>query len=400
MAYFRDQTLTFPVKLTTYRDAIGNLVNYATGAPQDAEQEWVRQSIDEAYTRLFQEHPWRYYTRPGRITLSAPYSTGSISTSGSTLTLAGGTLPTWAGEGTLQISGHGKLYRLRSRTSNSTALFHPDFTPASNVAAGTTYTLFQTRYALPGHLLKFCGLADESYGLDGNYMPAGELLKLERLDAMSWSGCFRWTIMPSAAEMGTYSLVTYGYPDRAQTIDYVGQFAPRPLKYDGFARYSSGVSGYTISTVTAGDTTCTATGFTPEAGCIGSVLRFALNGATRVPTGTAGINPYNFQKIITNVASSTITFDSAADATTTSTHFAISDPIDMPPWMISAFYRCCEYLYCMRMNRDRLPMAKALYIEELRKALASESMEPPAVLLPDRGLARTPYRAYNWGGNA
>lgn len=95
-------------------------------------------------------HEWSFIKPTTTLTLSAAYSTGTVTIVLGVATLAGGTFPSWAASGVLKVAG--QVYTVNTRDSD-TQLTLDDLTVAA--AAGTTYELSQEDYDAPdafGHL--------------------------------------------------------------------------------------------------------------------------------------------------------------------------------------------------------------------------------------------------------
>jgi hypothetical protein len=101
---------------------------------------------------------WSFLSPVDVITTSAPYDTGTITIVAGVVTLAGGTFPSWAADGEIQVDVTDVPSSLRVATRDSgTQLTLEDTTIA--VAAGTEYSLPRTVYALPDD---WAGMIDKS----------------------------------------------------------------------------------------------------------------------------------------------------------------------------------------------------------------------------------------------
>lgn len=111
----------------------------------------AQQGVDDALDMVSQEREWSWYKTHGVVTLQAQVNTGSIAlTNGSTtVTLTGGTWPTWAASGELYIGG--QVYEISTRDS-ATQLTLTAAYPGTT-ASGVAYVLSQTEYDLPDDCL-------------------------------------------------------------------------------------------------------------------------------------------------------------------------------------------------------------------------------------------------------
>lgn len=89
-------------------------------------------------------HRWSFLCPQTSFTTSAPFTTGTIAISAGAVTLSGGTFPTWATSGWLEVNSH--YYEVTTRTDGT----HLVLTDTSvTVSSGTAYSLKQYQYDLP-----------------------------------------------------------------------------------------------------------------------------------------------------------------------------------------------------------------------------------------------------------
>lgn len=103
-------------------------------------------------------HQWRFLERQFVVSGVASYSTGTVAASDGTVTLTGGTWPTWAADGILRVNG--QTYWVDARSSD-TVLTVKD--AALDVDASTSYEIHRWRYPLPtdfGELIDGCVYSD------------------------------------------------------------------------------------------------------------------------------------------------------------------------------------------------------------------------------------------------
>jgi hypothetical protein len=110
----------------------------------------ARQGCDDALTMIAQERPWAWYETLATITVLPPYQEGTIAVTQDsvTVTLTGGTWPTWAAAADLYVNG--RLYPVLTRDSGTQLTLRTAFGEASAVAA--SYTLAQTEYPMPSDM--------------------------------------------------------------------------------------------------------------------------------------------------------------------------------------------------------------------------------------------------------
>lgn len=200
----------------TYANLVQYLIVSSFGGPQDAEQKDIKQAIIRAYDELTTMRDWSYYHTHGRVILQAPYSTGTVSSSGTTVTLTGGTWPSWAASGAYLKVGE-EICRVSSRTSGSVIVLDSTLTLKADVT-GEPYTLYRSVYALPSDFRNMDEPSDEYNWWSGLYVTPDEAMKIERVSNSSGEP-YRWTIIKDPAS-GGWAIKLIGYPTKQETIDF------------------------------------------------------------------------------------------------------------------------------------------------------------------------------------
>ena len=319
---------------TTIQDVVENLNDSLGNTVAQGAQRKIYRAIESAYREFADATTWAYLQMHGRITTVAPYSTGTIAYTHSTrtVTLSGGTFPTWAAYAILNIGD--VLYRVDSYTDSTHLVLDSNLNPGANVASGTSYTLFRDAYSLPADFRALGELQRPNFLPDLCYVPAARWQK-ERQVFLQTGTPTAYTVMGDPWNPGRLALFFAPAPDIADTYDFVYHRRPRSLSIrdesDGTVAVSNG--GSTI--------TGTGTGFTSA--MIGSIFRMSGN-STSLPGGFSSDNPNVLEGRITAVASTTsMTIAATASASYSSVKFRISDPIDISDGaMLNAFLRCCE----------------------------------------------------------
>ena len=97
-------------------------------------------------------YQWRWLERYHSISVTALYETGTVEVSGGTVTLTGGTFPTWATDGYMSVDGN--IIFIDTRTDDThLETSHTEL----EVASGTTYQLLRFRYSLPSDFDEWTG---------------------------------------------------------------------------------------------------------------------------------------------------------------------------------------------------------------------------------------------------
>lgn len=337
--YTRPNVNSYP-QLLTMRDLIDRLIDFGGGSLTAVNLQKYRSAIDEAYRQLVNHHEWKYYVGPYNFTFSAPYSTGTIEydhTGGSserlvTLSGSGAAFPSWAAYGHIRIDD--AFYQVNERLGNTTLTLRRETNPGADAAAGTSYTLYRSVYTLPADFKKlYAPENDANNWWVQNYVSPEVWYANER--HINQSGTpYEWTLLPDPHFYNAMAVVVRPYPNAATGYGMVYTRYPRPLVISGY----NDATDFPGTVAVAGTTTVTGTSTAFSSKMIGSVLRTGDTAApTQGPSGLTGLSPYVDQKIIVAVASATsLTVDSAFDSTYSGRKYCISDPVDVPTYLLDA----------------------------------------------------------------
>lgn len=383
MAY-RDQFLR------TFRDAVYHCFRWTGSLPQESEISRARSAVLAAYRSLFFDHAWRYYMDDKRILLDADFTDGTLAydhAGGASERLVTWTasdesaLPDWTRYGKIRFSGDDVIYKVQERLSDTTCTLSSTHNPGSDVAAATSFTLFRTEYPLTD-VHKIHAIEDED-GLSALYVSPDEWLHYERTQWTS-GPTFKWTITGAADLYGAMSLRVTGYPTERRSLDFLCVRRPRRLVVDGIA------DAWTDGTCTsATGTTVEISGNTFNSEVVGAVVRFSRNSST--PTDVEEGNPFIDQRVITAASGGTLTVDDTidTDGVTVSTGYCVSDPVDVPEYLMDLFERWCEAEYARRAAPERYREAKAALLDARKQARIRDTF----VDLPS---LRRPWRHPSW----
>lgn len=323
------------IQMTTYNDAVEHLIAYAGGDAQAKTVSDCQRAVVTAYREFNASYRWSYLWQRGRLSLVAPYSTGTITYTHSTraLTLASGTWPTWAEFGTVLISS--VAYEVASRDSGTVLTLSVNSNPGANVAAGTSYSIYRDTYPMPCDFQSTHDMIESSTSHVARFVSPQEWLSCQR--PTSSTGKPNWfTVTTDPNYMGTMAARFSPRPDQAYSFDFIYSRRPRQLVIHD---YHDG----TVTT-TSGSATVTGTSTAFADKHIGSVIRFGAAGETSSPTSLQGTLPYTYERVITARASATsITVDETIPETLTAVKYRVSDPLDMEEGaMLTAFLRTAE----------------------------------------------------------
>jgi len=353
------------VAYLTYFDLVESLITSSYGGPQDAEQRDIRTAIHRAYNELTTIRDWSYYHVHGRVITSAPYSTGTVTSSGTTVTLTGGTWPAWAGTGAYLKIGD-EICRVASRTSNTVVVLDSTLSLKANVT-GAPYTLYRTVYPLPSDFRNMDEPSDEYNWWSGMYLTPDEAMKVERVNNSSGEP-YHWTVIKDPDSTG-WAIKLIGYPSAVETIDFTYRRTARPIRLSGHesaARFSA------LSR--SAERTVYASGGAFAASMAGSVLRIS-SAADEMPGPIESLNPYTQEMAITAFVSSSSVSVSPDPASFAGVGGFVTDPIDIPAHMYGAMDSACDY-FLARIRGQKTDEAFAMYQRDLRLAMEMDQLAP------------------------
>tara|TARA_R100000458_G_C8275303_1_gene250335 strand:- start:1567 stop:2760 length:1194 start_codon:yes stop_codon:yes gene_type:complete len=369
MAFYRVLNTPTPVpELLTYQDSLEHLEGFTNSGTADSERRDFRSAVLGAYSDIAGRYDWLYFHTELDIRLDAAYNTGTIQYTDSTrqVTLTGGTWPANAVEGRVKINDI--RYPIEERVSDSVITLPTSVNPGKDIAAETSYTWLRTSYTLPADFKNMDPPHTEtSYhaitpvSLDG-------ILGFERHVRASSNPPQWYAIGPDPLRYGQMCMFVQYEPDTAEGLRMWYRRHPRKIKYTGGETSSS---AGTVQVYDSGEVAGTGTSFRSD--MVGSVIRFG--DSTNKPTGVRGLNPYSEQRIIKSVNSATsLTLDSSTSAVAAGTKYVVSDPIDLRPTMLEAFFRGCEWKLSLSRRTQDAPPAEAFnwYTEAIRMAGESE----------------------------
>jgi hypothetical protein len=347
----------------TYYDAVESLIVSSFGGPQDAEQRDIRTAIHRAYDELTTIRDWAYYHVHGRIVLQAPYDTGTVTSSGATVTLTGGTWPTWAASGAYLKVGE-EICRVASRTSGSVVVLDSDLALKADVT-GASYTLYRSVYPLPDDFRNLDEPSDEYNWWSGLYVTPDQAMKIERVSNSSGEP-YHWTLIKDPDSSG-WAIKVVGYPTGTQTLDFTYRRTARPIRYSGHE------AALRQGTLARSTTAVTGSGTAFSSAMVGSVLR--IGDTTNIPGPIESLNPWVSEAKITAVASATSLTTDASGTVASTTKYLITDPLDLAPHMHGAMDSACDY-WLARIRGSGEDKAFQLYQRDLRLAMEQDQLAP------------------------
>lgn len=111
----------------------------------------INEAINSGLLMIAKDLGGSYWKTIGELNLNGAYSTGTIAITngGTTVTLTGGTWPSWAASGELHYNG--QWFAVSSRTSDSAIELETSW--SLDTISGETYELIQDEYTLPADML-------------------------------------------------------------------------------------------------------------------------------------------------------------------------------------------------------------------------------------------------------
>ena len=372
--------------LYTFQDALEHLEATTFGGAADSERRDFRSAVLGAYTDLASRYDWLYYHTEHDIRLEATYSTGTIAydhTGGANerqLTLTGGTWPTNVIDGRVKINDI--RYPIATRVSGTVVTLPESANPGVDIAAETTYTWLRSRYTLPTDFKDMDPPHTESSYFNQRPVSLDSIMAFER-HVRAQSNPPRWyAVGPDPNRYGQMAMYVQYEPGSAEGLRFFYRRYPRRLKYSDSSTGTVSNSGTTV--------TLAGTGATFSSDMVGSVIRFGTSAIK--PSGVRGLNPWQEQRIITAYTdANTVTVDAAPSSTFTNVKYVVSDPLDLRPTMLEAFFRGCEWkLSLARRNQESPPTElHQWYMEAIRiagelEAVIEQPWVPPAMY--NRGI--------------
>lgn len=347
--------------LWTYRDLIDRILDFSNAGTGAAQQRDYKIAVDEAYREVVYTHDWKYYLGTWTLYLQAPYSTGTITytQSSRTLTLAGGTWPSWA------LYGHVKIgttfYEVESVSSSTVLILAVNNNPGADVAALTTYTIYQSVYTLPAGFTRLMRPTTPTGSWANAYVSPDNWLRLEMRTASAGSPV-AWTIMSDPKSFGSFAIFVWPYPSTAQTYTFIYKRRPKDLVISGYDTAESDWANSSTITAVANATGFTGSGTTFPTNMPGAMLRFGT--AANQPDGLFGLKRYAEQCIINSYTNATSgVLINAPSYSYSAVKWNISDPIDMSPSMLEYLLATAKYRYSINRpsaNRTLGPLKQAM----------------------------------------
>lgn len=328
--------------LVTYEDATKRLQMFLGGATSTQVREDVKLAVSLAYEGLSKAHQWRYYRRPWGFTTDAYISTTATyahSTLKATLATAA---PTWAIYGELTMNSIvADVDSVATSTNPATLVMGADLNFGASIADSTTADLYRTHWTLPENFRSIhAPLTGDGTSQQLRYISPADYRSLAHSGSPIGDPAY-YTIMQDPDFIGRLAMFLFPAPITAVSYRTIIGTAPRPLWFTG-----------TESAARAGTLTCSSGSRQVQGNSTnidiarmeGSVVRFG--DTLKTPTDQHGDSPYINQRVISSInaadGADAFRVDTAVSQTFTAVKYTISDPLDMDPIMLNAFYARCR----------------------------------------------------------
>jgi len=108
---------TTSVNYSNLQRRVGHyLFGIRSGFSEDQEND-INDCLHDGLRRVYAAHDWSFLHPVADVTTTAPYATGTITIAAGVVTLTGGTFPSWAASGVLQVNN--RFYSVASRGSDT-----------------------------------------------------------------------------------------------------------------------------------------------------------------------------------------------------------------------------------------------------------------------------------------
>lgn len=345
--------------MRTLLDLHDRMRAYIGNQDSDQSSSAVLRAASEAVLAISMNHDWNYFATYGRITTSAPYSTGTIAydATGGTyermVTLSGGVWPSWvANYGTLLVST--VPYDIDRRISDTVATLKATSAPADDIAAATAYQVYRARYDLPTDFVSIKKPIITAQNTIIHKIPLEEFIRRRNLNDGP-STPFMFTLADSG--YGRNQILFWNPPDGVYQMEF--EYKRKPTQPLVIQEETGSLS------LTQGSTTVTGLSTAFTAAMAGAVLRVSADSIP--PTGYDGIKPPIAEYLIDSFTSTTaLELSEAAAASVSGRGYTISSRLDVREGPMF------NYLCHMGMKRLRIAMRINMTPEELPAYLEAE----------------------------
>jgi hypothetical protein len=353
----------------TLADLMSHIFTSFDLAPTPLDERKALKAAMEGIRHVTTKHAWRYNNRRDRVTLSAPCTTGTVSITGSTVTLAGGTWPEWASLGVLIFAGDtlsdDRGWRVRERVSDTVLLLDA---PVETDVAGKTYTLAQAMVMIPYQTRQIYEIYNATLDQPISIISHIDLHKHELWNDATPAE-LRSVAITTNHTTGEKFLAFSPPPNRETTITIDGLFDALPA--ERCLRYASATASVAISGSVA-----TFTGVKIPEG-MGDMILYVGSTTTapapRFGWGTSSTElPSYTLRVRQRINDTSVELYGASGITTSGKGFILADVIDYPKHVLIAIERFTDAVFARMTQRKNFMQLDAIAEEELRYAIEQD----------------------------
>jgi hypothetical protein len=353
----------------TLADIVSYVMLAVDAAGTDIDERKAVLAAQESVRQVTLKHAWSFNNRRVPVVVNAPYSTGTVTVSGSTVTLAGGTWPEWAQLGVFTYTGDGRTdgrgWRVRERVS-STVLTLEGAPP--DAASGAAYSLAQVVVQLPDQLRDVYAIYNATLDQPIEMLARTAIHMQELWDDVAPSDIRAATITVNHTT-GKKFLSFSPPPDETTVITVDGLYDALPAERviratDARVAISGGIATITGATVREG---------------YGDMLLLVGSG-TAMPTPQSGwghknpvVEPIAAYRVRQRISSTQVELYGAADVSVTNRAFILADVVDYPHHVFLAIERFSEAAFARMVKRADYLQRETMAEEELRHAIETDS---------------------------
>lgn len=364
---------------------VADLVSHVLAAfdlgPTTRDERIALRAAQEAVRQVVNRHAWRGNSRRQRIYMHGPYSTGTVSVSGRTVTLSGGSFPTWSKNGVITFSGDTNISDSRGwrvlRQESAAELILDSELPSS--LSGVSYTLSQNAAPLSSQLRQIRSVYEATRDQPIALLDPSDMHTQQLWDDATPAD-IRAATVATDYEVGRQYLFVSPPPDQDTVLTIDGLYNPMPAH----RMIRSGSGQY----VDISGTTATFTGIKVQPG-LGDMALFVSESRASAPTPIAGwghetLSDPDYKFTISSRTSETVV-ELSKSSSYTESGFILTDIIDMGEYARAALERFAEAAYARMTMRREWPRWEEAANQELLYAMEQELPLTPSPS-PSRGL--------------
>lgn len=358
-----------PATRPTLADVVAHVLDVFDLRPAAIDERRAIRAAREAVMTVAQRHAWRYSNRRERVVLNAPYATGTVTVSGTTVTLSGGTWPSWSNQGVLTFTGDGitdgRGWRVRERVSDTVVELESS-NPTS--LSGVAYRLTHAAIPIPSQMRILRRVYNATLDQPIALIPTGELHTRQLWDEMTPADIRTATIETNFI-YGDKFLVVSPPPDRLTvlTLDATYDAAPSQRLFRG---------GGDATSVAVSGGTATFTGVSVPEG--EGEMMLLVSGDANAPTPDIGWGSSSFiavahaLRVRRRTSASTLDLYDATGISVSDRGYVLTDIVPYDQHVVLAIYKYAEAIFARMIMKKEWRSMEEYANEELRYAMEKD----------------------------